>query len=68
MLVGIAIDKKMLPGVDARITPFFKDKQPVQNPDPRKDRITVEDFLTMSSVLECNDGTISRVAMKSACT
>jgi CubicO group peptidase (beta-lactamase class C family) len=55
MLVGIAIDKKMLPGVDARIMPFFKDKQPVQNPDPRKDRITVEDFLTMSSVLECND-------------
>jgi len=55
MLVGIAIDKKMLSGVDTRIMPFFKDKQPIQNPDPRKERITVEDFLTMSSALECND-------------
>jgi len=55
MLVGIAVDKKLLSGVDARIMPFFKDKQPVQNPDPRKDKITVEDFLTMSSALECND-------------
>ncbi len=55
MLIGIAIDKKMLTGVEARIMSFFKDKQPVQNPDLRKDKITVEDFLTMSSVLECND-------------
>jgi CubicO group peptidase (beta-lactamase class C family) len=55
MLVGIAIDKKMLSGVDASILPFFKDKQPLQNPDPRKDKITVEDFLTMSSLLECDD-------------
>jgi len=55
MLVGIAIDKQELHGVDTPILSFFKDKQPVQNPDPRKDKITVEDFLTMSSLLECDD-------------
>ena len=56
MLVGIAIDKGLLPGVQARILPFFPDRQPLQNPDPRKARITAEDFLTMSSLLECDDG------------
>ena len=43
MLVGIAIDKGLLPGIQAPILPFFPDRQPVQNPDPRKAKITVED-------------------------
>lgn len=55
MLIGIAIDKGLLKGVDAPILQFFPDKLPLQNPDPRKEKITVEDFLTMSSLLECND-------------
>ncbi|HEX7670919.1 MAG TPA: serine hydrolase [Polyangiaceae bacterium] len=54
-LVGIAIDEGLLPGTNAKVLSFFPEKQPVQNPDPRKDAITVEDLLTMSSVLECND-------------
>ncbi len=55
ILVGIAIDQKILAGVSAPILPFFPDKQPLQNPDPRKSKITIEDFLTMSSLLECDD-------------
>jgi CubicO group peptidase (beta-lactamase class C family) len=55
MLVGLAIDKRLLSGVDAPVLPFFPEKLPVQNPDPRKGKITVEDFLTMSSLLECDD-------------
>jgi CubicO group peptidase (beta-lactamase class C family) len=55
ILVGIAIEKGQLPGVAAPILPFFPDKQPVQNPDPRRAKIIVEDFLTMSSLLECDD-------------
>ncbi len=55
MLVGIATDKKLLPGVQVTVLPYFRDKQPLQNPDPRKDKITIEDFLTMSSLLECDD-------------
>jgi CubicO group peptidase (beta-lactamase class C family) len=55
MLVGIAIDRGRLSGVDARVLEFFPDKQPLLNPDPRKAQITVEDFLTMSSLLECDD-------------
>lgn len=55
MLIGIAIDKKMLAGANASMMSFFPDKKPVENPDARKEKITVEDFLTMSSLLECDD-------------
>jgi CubicO group peptidase (beta-lactamase class C family) len=55
MLVGIAIERGALPGVDARVLPYFADRQPLEHPDPRKDAITVEDLLTMSGPLECND-------------
>ena len=54
-LVGLAIDRGLLPGVEARVLDFFPELQPLQNPDPRKAQITVEDFLTMSSLLECDD-------------
>jgi CubicO group peptidase (beta-lactamase class C family) len=54
-LIGIAIDRKIIPSAQATILPYFPDRQPLQNPDPRKDKITIEDFLTMSSLLECDD-------------
>lgn len=54
MLVGIAIARGSLRGVGAPVLPYFPEHRPA-NPDPRKDRITVKDLLTMSSVLECDD-------------
>ena len=55
-LVGIAIGEKKIPGVDARVLALLPERaRRLQNPDPRKDKITVEDFLTMSSSLECDD-------------
>ena len=54
MLVGIAVDKDILQ-LDTPVIRFFADKRPLQNPDPRKEKITIEDFLTMSSLLECDD-------------
>jgi CubicO group peptidase (beta-lactamase class C family) len=55
MLVGLAIDRGLLPSVAAPVLPYFRDREPLANPDPRKAKITVEDFLTMSSLLECDD-------------
>jgi len=55
-LVGIAIDKGQLAGVQAKILTLLADRaRKLQNPDPRKASITVEDFLSMSSPLECDD-------------
>lgn len=55
LLVGAAIDRGLIPDAQARVYAYFGDKRPFGHPDPRKDAITVEDLLTMSSLLECND-------------
>lgn len=56
VLIGIALDEHKLSGVDAKILTLLPERaRKIQNPDPRKLAITVEDFLTMSSPLECDD-------------
>ncbi|WP_370191007.1 serine hydrolase domain-containing protein [Qipengyuania sp.] len=54
MLAGIAIGDGLL-ARESRIASFFPEHV-VRNPDPRKQAVTVEDLLTMSSIAECDDG------------
>lgn len=53
--VGLAIDEGKIKDVQQPIMSFFQNKMPIENPDPRKKEITIEDLLTMSSLLECDD-------------
>lgn len=55
LLVGAAIAEGLIQDVQAPAFSFFPKRQPPANPDPRKGKITIEDLLTMSSLLECND-------------
>ena len=55
LLMGIAIREGHMTSEQEKIFKYLKHKLPAQNPDPRKEQITIEDLLTMSSILECND-------------
>lgn len=55
LLTGIAIDKGFIVSEKDKIFNYLKHKMPVENPDPRKSAMTIEDLLTMSSILECDD-------------
>lgn len=55
MLIGAAIAEGDIANADAPVMPFIAAYGPFDNPDPRKAAITVEDLLTMSSLLECDD-------------
>ncbi|MFW2343628.1 serine hydrolase domain-containing protein [Brevundimonas sp.] len=54
VLTGLAIRDGHLSGVNATLAPLLEGRT-VAYPDPRKSAITVEDLMTMSSLLECND-------------
>jgi CubicO group peptidase (beta-lactamase class C family) len=49
-LVGVAIDRRLIPGVATPIATYFPELK--KDKDPAKQRITVEDLLTMRSGLE----------------
>jgi len=55
-LAGIAIDRGSLSGVDERVLPQMGYAS-YDHPDPRKAAITLGDFLSMRSGLDCNDHT-----------
>jgi len=53
-LVGIGIDRGVLAGDGELVTKRLPYEQ-YANPDPRKDRLTLRDLLTMQSGLACDD-------------
>lgn len=57
MLAGLAIEDGKLPSASARVFDILpaQYRKRMANPDPRKDAITIEDLLTMSSLVECDD-------------
>ncbi|MDA8016141.1 MAG: beta-lactamase family protein [Thermoanaerobaculia bacterium] len=55
MLIGGAITDGALAGVEVRLLSALGDRRPMRHLDPRKAEITIEDLLTMSSLLECDD-------------
>lgn len=54
-LVGIAISKRLVAGVDAPVVPLLAASAPLVNDDVRKRGITVEHLLTMASGLDANE-------------
>ncbi len=55
-LVGIAIDKGFLKGVDQKVFPFFPEYEgSIDNWDPRKDDITIGHLLSMTSGVRNNE-------------
>jgi CubicO group peptidase (beta-lactamase class C family) len=53
-LVGIAIDQGYIPGVEQPLLDLFPERT-VANLDPHKQEMTLEDVLTMSTGLDCQD-------------
>ena len=53
-LVGIAIERKLIPGVETPIVRWFPELK--KDKDPRKQAITIEDLLTMRSGLASTSG------------
>ena len=54
-LVGIAIDKGYIAGVNRAVNDFFPGR-PFENQDARKEAMTLEDLLTMTSGLDWQEG------------
>lgn len=54
LAVGIAVDREQL-DVSTSVLSYFEDRMPIVGDGPLKRGIRVEDLLTMSSALDCND-------------
>ncbi len=57
-LIGIALQQGLIAGVNETVLDFFSEYD-VANPDPRKDRMTIEDLLTMTAGMDWDEWSAS---------
>lgn len=55
LAVGLAIEQGLISGVEQKVMPYFSSSVKLEEQDIRKKAMTIEDLLTMSSLLECDD-------------
>jgi CubicO group peptidase (beta-lactamase class C family) len=65
MLVGIALRRGEIPGVDVRVMPYFADFQ--TKPDPRRDAMTLRHVLTMTSGIEWDESSFPYTDPRNNC-
>jgi CubicO group peptidase (beta-lactamase class C family) len=66
MLIGIAIGRGEIAGVDTPVMPFF-DAYPSDDRDPRWQEITLRDFLTMTSGIEWDESSVPYTDPANSC-
>ena len=54
-LVGIAIDKGLIPGLQTKVTDYFEKGYDIKDPTDQKQQIEIQHLLTMSSGWDCDD-------------
>jgi CubicO group peptidase (beta-lactamase class C family) len=54
-LLGIAVNKDYITDVQDKLYTYFRERQTFLNWDERKDKITLENVLNMTTGLDCND-------------
>lgn len=54
-LIGLAIERRLIDSVDAKVLPFFPEYRLYQAWDPLKATISLRDLMTMSSGLDADD-------------
>lgn len=58
-LIGIAIDQGKLKGVQTNLLEFFPEYKNIENLDPRKQKITLDNVLSMTAGFQWNESSIS---------
>jgi CubicO group peptidase (beta-lactamase class C family) len=64
-LIGIAISRGEIPGIDTKVLPYFSDFK--IKPDPRRDRMTLRHILTMTTGIQWDESSTSYTDAKNNC-